>query len=309
LAITARLNDTNLVHIMAESPTPFAEIDLGPSKLDQFLDAHQKKLIATAILLAIGIIVYVVYSGIAKGNAEDAGAALLKAEKIEDYQAVIKEWPNSKAASTALLLIADVQADKTPEEAIKTLKEFINTNPKHPVIATAKVNLALLLVDQGKADEAVPLLTEVADSETDSYISPLACISLGDISKAAGKKDEAKTWYEKAKEESSERGNTFTDAAQARLALVNALPPKKIKPTPPAPAAPPAAKPTGATTESTPLTKIKPNPQTPVAPPAAKTTETATESTPLIKTKPSTPKEKASTPQQEKTPDAAQETP
>jgi len=229
---------------MAESPTPFAEIDLGPSKLDQFLDAHQKKLIIAAILIALGTIAYVVYTGIAKGNAEDAGALLLKAEKAEDYQAVIKKWPNSKAASTAHLLMAQVQVEKTPKEAVQTLKDFIDANPKHPAVATAKVSLALLLVDQGNADEATPLLTEVVDDETAGYIAPLACISLGDIAKAAGKKDEAKTWYEKAKDESAESSNSFADAAEARLALVNALPPKKIKPAPPAPPAPPAAKPT-----------------------------------------------------------------
>jgi len=272
---------------MAESPTPFAEIDLGPSKLDQFLDAHQKKLIIAAILIAIGVIVYVVYSGIAKGQAEDAGAALLNAEKVEDYQTVIKDWPNSQASSTALLLMADVQAQKSPDEAIQTLKNFIDTNPKHPVLATAKVSLALLLTEQGQADEATTLLTEVADSETGTYLAPLACISLGDIAKAAGKKDEAKTWYEKAKDDGSDAANTLTDAAEARLALVNALPPKKIKPAPPAPATPPAT-----VTPPAPTAPIAPTPAAAKTPP----TPTPAVSKPAKPVAPSTPEETTETP-------------
>jgi len=267
---------------MAESPTPFAEIDLGPSKLDQFLDAHQKKLILTAILLAIGLFAYVIYTGIAKGEAEDAGAALVKAEKVADYKEVITQWPNSKSAGTALPLIAQLQGKDDPKEAIQTLKDFLDNNPDHPAVATAKVSLALRLMDQGNADEATSLLTEVTENENDDYIAPLACISLGDIAKAAGKKDEAKTWYEKAQEDTTDQGNTFKEMAVNRLALVNALPPKKIKPAPPAPLAPPVApakpkvlpvppapaKPQATPQAPTPAPEATPTPPTP-APPAA----------------------------------------
>ena len=226
---------------MAESPTPFAEIDHGPSKLDLFLDAHQKKLIATAILLAIGVIAYVIYSGIAKGEAEDAGAALLTAEKPEAYQEVIDKWSTSKAAASAMPLMADTQGEKSPEKAIETLKSFIDNHSDHPTVDTAKVNLALRLLEQGKTSEAKEILTDVADNESDSYIAPLAFISLGDIAKAEGKKDEAKTWYEKATEDPTAQGNTYADAATNRLALVNALPPKKVKPAAPAPVVAPKA--------------------------------------------------------------------
>jgi len=284
---------------MAESPTPFAEIDLGPSKLDQFLDAHQKKLIITAILLAIGLFAYVIYSGIAKGEAEDAGVALTKAEKVDDYKKVITQWPNSKSASTALPLIAQLQGKDSPEEAIQTLKDFLDNHPDHPATATAKVSLALRLMDQGNADEASSLLTEVTENENDDYIAPLACITLGDIAKAADKKDQAKTWYEKAQEDTTDQGNTFKEMATARLALVNALPPKKIKPAPPAPLAPPAApvKPPALPVPPAPAKpKVTPTPPapTPVTPPSAEAPKPATDA----------PKSEAPTEEQPKTPSA-----
>jgi predicted negative regulator of RcsB-dependent stress response len=221
---------------MAESPTPFAEINHGPSKMDQFLDAHQKKLIIAAILLAFGVIAYVIYSGIAEGEAQDAGAAMLSAEKAEEYQEVINKWPTSNAAASALPLLADIQGQNAPDDAIQTLKDFLANNATHPVAATAKVSLALRLLEKGDTDEATTLLTEVTESDTDTYIAPLACISLGDIAKAAGNKEKAKTWYEKAKGDSPDQSNTYSDAAVARLALVNAEPPQKIQPAPPAPA-------------------------------------------------------------------------
>lgn len=257
---------------MAESPTPFAEIDLGPSKLDQFLDAHQKKLIIAAILLALGLIAYVIYSGIAKGEAEDAGAALLKAEKIEDYQELIKQWPNSQSATTALPLLADLQGEKSPEDAIQTLRDFIDANTDHPAVATAKVSLALRLLEQKNTDEAITILTDVSENDSDTYIAPLACISLGDIAKAAGKKDEAKTWYEKAQAEAPEQGSPYGDAATARLSLVYATPPKKIQPVPPAPALPPVPAPSGLPPVPVPAPPaitpaITPEPAPPVTPP------------------------------------------
>ena len=52
--------------------------------------------------------------------------------------------------------------------------------------------------------------------------------------------DEAKNWYEKATEDDTGQGNTYASTAQARLALVNAKPPTKVKPAPPAPPIPSA---------------------------------------------------------------------
>ena len=229
---------------MAESssssnpPAPIAEIDHGPSKLDQFLDNHQKKLVIGAILIALGVIAYVIYDGLAEATDQEAGSALLDAEKISEYQDVVKKWPDSNAAASALPLMAELQWADSQPDSIASLNEFISKYPEHPSIATAKVSLGLRLLEQGKTDEASEILTEIAESDKHSYISPLACIALGDIAKAASKPDDAKQWYEKAQEDPSEQGNTFQDLAAARLILVNAKPPVKIKPALPEPPKP-----------------------------------------------------------------------
>ncbi len=218
----------------SSTPAPIAEIDLGPSKLDLFLDKHQKKLIAAAVLIALGVVVYVIYDGIAEATAQESGSALLESEKVSEYQDVIKQWPDSKAAASALLLMADLQWADSQPDSIATLENFIEKHPEHPALATAKTSLGLRLLEQGKTDQATAILSDVADSDTATYIAPLACIALGDIAKEAGKPQQAKTWYEKAQLDPNQEGNAFKDIAATRLTLVNSKPPTKIKPAPPA---------------------------------------------------------------------------
>ena len=217
----------------SNSSAPIAEIELGPSKTDQFLDNHQTKIIILAILIALGVVAYVISQGLAEAEAQEAGAALLSAEQPADYQTVIKTWPESHAAASASILLADLQWPDSQPDSIATLEEFINNHPEHPTLATAKVSLGLRLLEQGKADEAGEILAEVADG--DSYIAPLACIALGDIAKEAGESEEATQRYEKAQQGPSELGNAYKELATSRLLLVNAKPPVKIKPTLPEP--------------------------------------------------------------------------
>lgn len=240
------------------TPAPIAEIDHGPGKLDQFLENHQKKLIIGAILVALGVVAYIIYDGLAEAKAQEAGHDLLKAEKTADYQGVIKKHPDSNAAASALPLLANLQWEDSRADAITSLEQFINNHPEHPSTATAKVSLGLRQLEQGKTTEAVTTLTEVTTDDNASYIAPLACIALGDIAKAATEIDQARTWYEKAQGETPGLGNTFKDTAAARLKLVNAKPPVKIKPAPPEPPTPP-----------TPPTPVVPTPLVPAAKPPA----------------------------------------
>ena len=249
----------------SNSSAPIAEIELGPSKTDQFLDNHQTKIIILAILIALGVVAYVITQGLAEAEAQEAGAALLSAEQPSDYQAVIKTWPKSNAAASASILLADLQWSDSQPDSIATLEQFINNHPGHPTLATAKVSLGLRLLEQGKTDQASEVLAEVADG--DSYIAPLACIALGDIAKQAEKTEEAAQWYEKAQQDPSEVGNAYKDLATTRLLLVNAKPPVKIKPTLPEPIiSPPVSPPVleiPDTSEPKPATPAVPSPVSP----------------------------------------------
>lgn len=218
----------------SDSHVPIAEIDLGPSKVDQFLDNHQNKLVIAAILIALGVVAYVIYDGLAQAEANDAGAALLSAQESGEYENVIKTWPDTNAAASAKLLLADTQWPDSQPDSIATLEEFISNYPQHPSIATAKTSLGLRLIEQGKTDEARDILAEVVDNDDYRYISPMACIALGDLAKDEGKLSDATQWYERAQQDSQGQKNAFESLASARLLIVNAEPPTKLKPQLPA---------------------------------------------------------------------------
>lgn len=240
------------------SQSAIAEIDHGPSKLDQFLDQHTSKLIIAAVVLALAVVAYVVKSGIDEGTSQEAGSSLISAETSDELQNVITKWPGSDSSATALTLLADSQWETDKDKSISTLQKFISENPKHPAVATSKVNLGIKLLQHGKESEAVDILTEVAESDSASYIAPLAAITLGDIAKSSGDLEKATNWYNKAKEDPSEQGNAYAQIAETRLILVNAQPPVKVQPAVSEPAIP--------VTPTPALPPVPPVPATPEAP-------------------------------------------
>ncbi|MGB1259261.1 MAG: tetratricopeptide repeat protein, partial [Akkermansiaceae bacterium] len=221
---------------MAETPTPLAEIEHGPSKLEQFLEAHQKKLIAVAILIALAVVAYFVYDNKKQTEYQESGNRLVQAEEIGDYQDVVKKAPLSAAAGSAQIMISDFQWEDSQEDSIKTLRDMIDANETHPATPTAQVGLGLKLLEQGKNDEAKEVFERIIGDNSAEYIAPLAMIALGDMAKQAGEIDAAKDWYVQAggtvPPAQSPPANAFADTASSRLALVNAKPPVKIKPAP-----------------------------------------------------------------------------
>lgn len=217
---------------------PLAEISQGPNAFEEFLDRNQKNLIALAILLALGTAALVVYRGIETGRQTSAGEALNKAEDLATLQAVISEHAGTKAAQSAVVLLAESQwADKKQDAAIETLRGFITANPGHPAHGAAQASLGAKLMAQGKSGEAVDVFQSIVSDPKARYIAPYALISLGDIAKAAGDLTKAEASYSRVKSEFSE--SAFVETATRRISALKAKAPVEIAP-PPAPVAPPA---------------------------------------------------------------------
>ena len=83
---------------MEDSPTPIAELDQGPSKFEEFLEKNQKKLIILALLVLIGVIAYVFYTGLEKKKANEAGAAFMEATDEDSLNKVITDTLTNKKA-------------------------------------------------------------------------------------------------------------------------------------------------------------------------------------------------------------------
>ena len=217
------------------SIAPLAEINLGPSKFEQFLDNNQKTL---AVLLAVAVVasaVYIVIRGVEKSREHNAGAALSKATDSAALQDVISNHANTNAAASAKLLLADKQIgdDKKPDAAIKTLQDFIATNTDHPARPTASAKLAAKLMGAGKTAEASTIFQDLVSDPKARYIAPYALICLGDIAKAGGDSAKAESYFNQVKTEFAE--SSFASIAAERLATVKTKPPVEVEAPAPAP--------------------------------------------------------------------------
>lgn len=209
------------------SGTPLGEISQAPPALEMFLDKHQTKLIVVAALLAILAVVYVVYKGIVQSGEETAGELLAKAEDVSDLQGVVKNHEGTAAAYSAKVLLAEKQwEDGQQDDAVATLKAFIEGGSDHPALANAKASLASKLLAQGKQDEAAEMFRRITDDPDTRFLAPYAWISLGDIEAAKGNTEAAMKAYDTVGTEFP--GSNFSRDAAQRALLLKAKAPVEV---------------------------------------------------------------------------------
>lgn len=220
-----------------DTPQLLGEISHGPSAFEQFLDRNQKALIVVSIVAALAGGAVVVHRGIKSSKEHDAGAQLLKATDLTAIQAIGKEFPDTAAAGSAILIAAEKQWDEGQQDAaIEALKTFVQGNPTHPAWASAQASLGSKLLSQGKTGDAEAAFQSILSSTTGKYLAPYALTQLGDIAKLAGDLDKARGFYEKAK--SDYATNNFTNMlADQHLTNLKAKPPVEIDAPPPPPPA------------------------------------------------------------------------
>jgi tetratricopeptide (TPR) repeat protein len=251
-----------------DTARPLGEISQAPNALDQFLERHHKSLIALGVVIALGAVAYITVREIGKSAEKDAGIALIQADDLASLQKILKEHPDTAAAGSAEILLADKQWNEGQQDAaIATLQNFLSTKSGHPAVGTARASLGSKLASQGKTGDATKVFEELIASENANYLAPFALIALGDIAKAAGDNEKAKEYYNRAQNEYPQ--SSFGNRASGRIALLDAKPPVEIEP-PPAPAAPAPEATTDNPTNLIPAPSIpglEPAPEAP-APPA-----------------------------------------
>ncbi len=254
-----------------ETSRPLGEISQAPAPFEQFLDRNQKNLLILAILLVLGGAAFVVWRGIAEGKERAAGQALVEAEELAALREVVEDHAGTAAAGSAEVLLADqLWQDGQQDDAIRTLRNFLEQKPEHPARHTARASLGAKLIAQGEPDQAESVLNDLLQDPYGDFLAPYALILLGDISRGQNDAERAKEFYERARTEHPGRG--FDQLAAGRITLLEAELPTEIDP-PPAPETP----------ETTGEPMITPPPflaapeeaQAPAAdPPAAEATET-----------------------------------
>lgn len=209
--------------------TPLGEISQAPPAFEMFLDRHQVKLIALAVVLALFAIGYVIYKGVKQSGEETAGNLLVSAEGMSDLQAIVKNHEGTAASYSAKILLAEQQwQDGQQDDSIATLRAFVEGELEHPARPAAQASLASKLRSQGKVDEAKKIFTELTENAEAGYLAPFAWVSLGDIANAANKPEEAEKAYATVEKDFPE--SPFKQVSMQRRLLLKADMPKEVAP-------------------------------------------------------------------------------
>ena len=211
---------------------------------------YQKEIAAalTVILLAIiGLTGYHFYTNWRNSTASEL---LGNAKTDHDYEDVISRYPGTPAGASAYLLWALKQRDeKKFTEANATLQKFIEANPDHDFLPTARLAMAANLESMGKDDEALSIYQLVASKYVNTYNGPLALISQVPLLKSKNRIEDARRVCEEiltkyrmpGQQTEASRDNRMETVwvGEAMRQLRSLKPPEQPKPQPAAAGAPP----------------------------------------------------------------------
>jgi TolA-binding protein len=158
-----------------------------------FLERFKTEIIAALIIVVLAIIGFGAYRFYIDRKAAAASATLASAKSADAYQQVIADYPNTPAAADAYLLLAEARRkEKKFAEANTTLQVFIDKNPNHELVSTAKMAMAANLESMGKNDEALSMYQQIASTYPNSFNAPLALLSQVYLLKSKNQTEEAR---------------------------------------------------------------------------------------------------------------------
>ncbi len=136
----------------------------------------QKEIAAALIIAILAIVGFAGYRFYTSRRNSSAAELLGNAKNSQDYQDVIARYPGTAAGASAYLLLAERQRnEKKFAEANATLQMFVDKNPEHDFVPTAR------LANQ-----------EVAAKYANTYNAPLALISEVPLLKAKNRIEDAR---------------------------------------------------------------------------------------------------------------------
>jgi tetratricopeptide (TPR) repeat protein len=205
-----------------------------------FWERFKNEIAAALIVALLAIAGFGAYRFYSDRRDAAASALLGTAKSAPDYQAVIARYPNTPAGADAYLLLADAQRkEKKFLEANATLQIFINKNPEHELVTTARMAMAANLEAMGKTDEASSMYQQIAASYPKDFNAPFALISRVRLLKAKNQIEEARRVCETVLTQYRDSIWASEAARELRLLKSNAPPKPATTPTvPPSLAAP-----------------------------------------------------------------------
>lgn len=218
------------------------EIAIGPSRHEQFLNAHYKKLMWGGIALGIAAGGVIAFFSHRNDMRLDAAAEVVQAMKItspgngiasaDEYDAAALQnlqqgYAQTPSAMTAELMNGLSLLAKGEESGVNALETVAASSAPAPLRGRALAALATYELQQGK--DSAPTWTRLTQMEQNPYTA-LAYLMLGDLAKDKGDKDAARTWYEQCKAKCPTSALVANKTVEMRLTLLDVDAPTQIAP-------------------------------------------------------------------------------
>jgi tetratricopeptide (TPR) repeat protein len=203
-----------------------------------FWNQYKAPIIAVAAVLLLGGLGYAGYKLYTARQVTASAAMLANAKSAQDYQAVIDRYPESEAAASAYLLLAEQQrAEKKYAEANATLHKFLVQFPEHELVTSAWMGIAANLESLGKSDEAQATYKKVATEYPQSFNAPLALLAQVPALKAKNQFEEVRRICETILSQYRDSA-TMNEALREMMALPKPATPPMPAAAPPSPTEP-----------------------------------------------------------------------
>lgn len=234
-------NNEDTLPLSPEEIKAIGEIAIGPSKHEQFLNAHYKKLMWGGITLGIvagGVIAFFSHRN---DMQHEAAAHVVQAMKItapgegiasaDEYDAAAlqllqEDYSQTPSAATAELMNGLSLLAKGDEAGVAALEAVAAGSATLPLKARALASLATYQLQQNK--DSAPTWTRITQLEANPY-SALAYLMLGDLAKAKGEKDAARSWYEQCKAKCPTSALVTDKTIEMRLTLLDVDAPTPVE--------------------------------------------------------------------------------
>jgi predicted negative regulator of RcsB-dependent stress response len=159
---------------MAQMP-PAAEPELILEP--DFWELHGKKILAAVALVIVGIAVWGIWQFIQANRRSAAEAAFASASTAEEYRSLVESHRGTVVAGNARLLLAQqLRSEGKPDEAIALLQELVDRESDHALVSGAALGIAETLAAAGRHDEAVSKYDLVATRYGNTYAASLAAV-------------------------------------------------------------------------------------------------------------------------------------
>lgn len=206
---TRQSEDPDILPLTPDEIKAIGEIELGPSRHEQFLNAHYKKLMWGGIALGILGGSIIAYFSHLNDRKTEAAAQLVSAMKItapgdaatpDAYDAKVLENLQQQHAGSAAAVTAKLMEGlsllnaEDKSQGIARLQALAAECDDVLISARALAAVASSLQADGKTEESAKAWEQVAAQGQSPYLA-LAYLTLGDMARTSGQTEQARNYY------------------------------------------------------------------------------------------------------------------